>query len=911
MVSQVLHVVAGSAEGERISPDGELLLGRSAQGHGQLGGDPEISRRHARITSDPGGQLVIEDLGSTNGTYVNGARIGDTRSLVPGDVIKVGRTTLEVRTADGQESKREPPSTGDPAPATEPVPQSTDPPLRKADDPGGESPPAQPIEQAGSPSAIGERPALPTSTPPSADVLHGGVRVPVSPQGLAIGRDPESDLVVDTEQTSRKHARIGTREGRYFLADLNSANGTYLNGEHLRGDSRWLNAGDTVAIGGDSLRFLTGQATRFGVAPAPTVGTRPVTFDGKRLRIGRDPANDVVLEDPNVSRFHAEVVASDGGVELLDLGSRNGTRVDGQPATRTALGTGSEIGVGPFRLVFDGTSFLQRDDRGALRLNVDDLTVSVHGKVILNRASIDVEPGELVVIIGESGSGKSTLIKALAGVIRPSKGSVAVNGEPVASRLTDIGYVPQDEIVHGRLTPLEALRYSAKLRLPRDSSKGDIEAAVQRVLDELSLTEHANTRIGSLSGGQRKRVGMAAELLNRPSLLFLDEPTTGLDPGLETQMMELFRELAEPGTRAVAVVTHATKNLDLADKICMMGRGGEICFFGTPGDAKAFFEVDTYDGIYTALDQRPASDWRREFEARRELEPATAKSDAAAAPRGFGDAPAPSARRRTGPQASILAQRYLKLLARDRRNLFILLGQVPAIALGIALVFQSGVLAFPGRPSDAAQLLFLLATTAVWLGSIDGSRELIKEKALSLREAAIGVKPSAYLFSKAVVLFGLVAVQTLLLTLIVFAIRPLEESVAVHLAVVGTLMITGFVAVGMGLLISGSVNSEDQATSFIPLALIPQLLFAGAIVTVQSMGEPMASLSNLVFARWSFASLGSSIDMNERIAGDPQLTMAYGDSFFDLSPAGGTVVLLAFLVVLFGAVLVLLHRRNA
>ena len=221
----------------------------------------------------------------------------------------------------------------------------------------------------------------------------------------------------------------------------------------------------------------------------------------------------------------------------------------------------------------------------------------------MTETTLSVEPNELVVVIGESGSGKSTLIKALAGVSRPSGGAVTVSGEPVASRLTDIGYVPQDEIVHPGLTVREALRYAARLRLPRDATDGDVDESVQRVMAELSLAEHAGTRIGSLSGGQRKRAGVATELLNRPSLLFLDEPTTGLDPGLESRLMRLLRDLADE-SRAVVVVTHATKNLRLCDRLVVMGRGGRLCFEGTPDEALEFFGVEDFDEIYTALDDR-------------------------------------------------------------------------------------------------------------------------------------------------------------------------------------------------------------------------------------------------------------------------------------------------------------------
>jgi len=282
----------------------------------------------------------------------------------------------------------------------------------------------------------------------------------------------------------------------------------------------------------------------------------------------------------------------------------------------------------------------------------------VKGKQLLEPTSLSIPPGEMVAIIGESGAGKSTLLKMLCGVTVPSGGQVTLNGEELTTRLTDVGYVPQDDIVHPLLTVREALRYAARLRLPQDVSAEEIEAAVDRVVGELSLEEQADTRIGSLSGGQRKRTGVATELLSRPSVLFLDEPTTGMDPGLETQMMQLFRELAGGG-RAVALVTHATKNLALCDRVLVMGRGGVLTFDGPPGAAPAFFGVDDYDGIYLALPTREPAEWRSRHLAGARERPEPPE-------------PAEPTRRRRPhllPQLRVLVSRYLTLFMRDRRNL--------------------------------------------------------------------------------------------------------------------------------------------------------------------------------------------------------------------------------------------------
>jgi ABC-type multidrug transport system permease subunit len=264
------------------------------------------------------------------------------------------------------------------------------------------------------------------------------------------------------------------------------------------------------------------------------------------------------------------------------------------------------------------------------------------------------------------------------------------------------------------------------------------------------------------------------------------------------------------------------------------------------------------------------------------------------------------------PQVRVLAHRYVRLLARDRRNLALLLGQVPVLALAMVGLFNSGLFRRPGgEPSNGLQLLFLLVTTVIWLGSIDASRELIKEKSLFLREAAVGTRLSSYLISKAVVLFGLAAIQTLALAAIVFAFQPLHEPAGTYLAVAAILVLTALVAVGMGLTVSALVESQDQATSFIPLVLIPQLLFAGSIVSVKSMGEPVQTLSNIVFSRWSFAGTGSAVDLNGRIAQDPSFARfnKYGTDFFTLSTGTTCLILAGFLVAFFAAVAVLLRRR--
>jgi ABC-type multidrug transport system ATPase subunit/ABC-type multidrug transport system permease subunit len=744
-------------------------------------------------------------------------------------------------------------------------------------------------------------------TAASATLIHAGHCLPLDTGTISIGRRSENDVVLEGERVSRHHARVALAEHGWFVSDLQSMNGTFVNGHRLRGESRWLASGDTISVGGHQLRFVAGERTHAGVAGMPLLPARMVQYAGGRMTLGRDPTNDVVLDDPNVSRFHAVVAPGRSGIELRDLGSSNGTRVDGEMTAAATIATGTEIGIGPFRILFDGSGFLATNDRGALRLDAIDLNIEVSGKRILSGVSTSIEPSQLVAIIGESGAGKSTLIKALAGVDRPTTGTVTVSGEAIAARLSDVGYVPQDEIVHGALTVREALRYSAQLRLSEDASSDDVRASVERVLAEVDLSEHADTRIDRLSGGQRKRAGVAVELLSQPSLLFLDEPTTGLDPELETRMMALLRHLANR-RRAVTVVTHATKNLDACDRLIVMGRGGELSFFGSPRDALAFFGVDSYDDIYRALKARPTEEWRRLYETGTQ----PARGDAGPTPPRPAHAPQP--RRRLLPQARVLSARYVRLLARDRRNLLILLGQVPLLAVGMAGLFASDVFAY-GRhhAGNSAQLLFLLVITSTWLGSIDAAREIVKERGVFVREAAAGVRVGAYMASKAAVLFTLAAFQTAVLAAGVLLLRPLHEPAVSYLRLGMIVVLTGAMAVALGLLISSFVRSQDQATSFIPLALIPQLFFAGAIVPVPRMAEPIATVSALIPTQWSFAGAGTAVHMNARIAADTQFarTNGYGHHFFNVSAPVACVVLAAFVLLLLAAATLVLRRRRS
>jgi ABC-type multidrug transport system permease subunit len=234
------------------------------------------------------------------------------------------------------------------------------------------------------------------------------------------------------------------------------------------------------------------------------------------------------------------------------------------------------------------------------------------------------------------------------------------------------------------------------------------------------------------------------------------------------------------------------------------------------------------------------------------------------------------------------------------------------IGLLLALLYPRDVLALPDTsPTRSAQFMFLLVTATLWLGLIDSCREIVRERAIILRELAVGVRLDAQIIAKSVILFAIAAVQCVLLVAVVSALRPFHLSLGNYGEVLGLLVLTSWAMVGLGLLVSTVARSVDQATSVIPLLLIPQLLFGGALVALDRMGLVIKILADITVSRWAFAGVGHAIDMNARLAGEPKAAKlsGYGTEFFSLQPAVAGLVLLGFTAAaLLGAALLLARR---
>lgn len=736
--------------------------------------------------------------------------------------------------------------------------------------------------------------------------------VPLGAATLTIGRAPTNGLVLGSRFVSATHARIDAVGAGHTITDLGSMNGLLLDGGRLPANQpRPLGDGTTIRIGD----LATGSFVTL-IYRSPWAGAQA----SSRLRIALAPDGvtsigrreaDIVLNNPQVSRQHAVIEGTAGRHRLRDAGSTNGTFVNGHKITSHMLAIGDIIAIGTFRLVYRGTALEEYDQRGALRIEARRLETTVATaqgpRTIMHDVSLAIEPREFVAIVGGSGTGKSTLLKALAGFTPATAGEIHVNEDDFYANLdvyrSVIGYVPQDDILHRGLNVVDALGYVAELRLPPDTSRDDRRQRIDRVLDDVDMDQHQTTIIDRLSGGQRKRVSIAAELLADPALFFLDEPTSGLDPGLEKRMMFTLRRLADGG-RTIVLVTHATANIVQCDLVAFMA-AGRMVYFGPPRDATTFFQVgnNEFAEIYTKLDGRATPEDRIGWQVvERDL-----ADEYAAHQREFGTEPAPSLaqlwerrfrashwyhtyvgerlsnaagadlRRGTRPpgrprtslvgQTLVLTRRYAKLMLNDRRNLLLLGVQAPVIGALVALVARRD--SFVGENATAAEarkILFVFATVAVWFGVLNAAREIAKELPIVRRERLAGLRVVPYLISKVSVALVLLALQALTL-LGIAALKITLPTAGVVLPAPLELYLTTFITAlagfALGLAISASSTAPDRANALVPLALVPQILFAGVIF---SLGDPVSFeriLSWVTASRWAMDAYGATVHVND------------------------------------------------
>lgn len=701
---------------------------------------------------------------------------------------------------------------------------------------------------------------------------------------ITFGRSPQNDILLTSPLVSGEHGRFVYQDGVWRIEDkaawqtVGSTNGLICNNASII--SRTVSDGDFIRIDDGVQTVAQGVLFIFSSADSHNSWHSLLLGSKDALTIGRDSSCDIPLPHISVSKCHARLIREADGWYLVDNDSTNGIIVNNRRISgRQKLQEKDVIVITNSKLIFTETAISYCCYKSGISVDASDIVIR-RGKgkrsfVTGNHISLSIKPGELVAIIGGSGAGKSTILNCMCGYLRPASGQVFINGIDLYQNFDGlkklVGYVPQQDIVYDNLTLHDMLLYTAKLRLPKDTSAAEREAAITRAIDMVELSEKKNSLIKSLSGGQKKRASIAVELLSDPNLLFLDEPASGLDPGTERNLMRSLRTMADGG-KTVILVTHSTLQLTMCDKIVFMGKGGNLCFCGSHGEALRFFGVSDVVDIYNMITEDAAL-WRSRFDESRVL-PGKARQ-AQSIPK--------LVKKRRLHQLFVLSSRYSKLVVNDGQRLLLLLLQAPLLALLISLVAD-------GKQFEQYEmtksLLFALSCSAFWVGMLNAIQEICKERTVMKREYMTGLSLSAYVSSKIIVLGVLCLIQSLMITGVFGILVGLpEEGILTHpfAELFLTTFFTAAASTAMGLFVSSLFTNADRAMTVAPILLMPQILFSGLIFKLSGATE---YISWLAVCRWSMECYGTTANLNElplKLQQEGILLPHEAEAFFDFT----------------------------
>lgn len=697
---------------------------------------------------------------------------------------------------------------------------------------------------------------------------------------ITFGRSDECDIVISSPLVSRMHGYFKRLDSKWFIIDCGSKNGTYFNGSRLpendEFDAPYLTHLDVVRID----NFENAGIKVKGVMIIYTSGTTPGkwrrydTYTKPEITIGRNSTCDIVLSNVNVSRVHGILIHKNNGICIVDNGSLNGIFVNGNKVVgEYYLSEKDIIFIANSTLIYTNGDILYKSDISGVSVRMQNVTRCVKSgktsKTILNNVNITIEPNEFVAIIGGSGAGKSTVMNAMSGFEKATSGNVFVNNVNLYKNYNQmksiIGYVPQQDIIHENLTLYNMLKFSAKLRMSKDISKQEIENRINEVLKMVDLTEHKNTIIRRLSGGQKKRASIAVELLGEPGLFFLDEPTSGLDPGTEEVLMKTLNRLSKQNGKTIIMVTHTTQNLHLCDKIIFMGKGGKVCYYGSPKNCLKFFNTDSLTKVYNMLLTDDAVNaWSSRSEIAHLSEFLKVKNSNEQQDIFKNTNKSPYLK-----QLLVLCHRYLYLVISNIPSLIMLLIQPVGISLLITIVAGSNVFE---TYNSTKSIMFAVSCGSIWIGLFSSIQEICKERVILKREYMANLRLSTYVLSKYIVLFLITAMQSIIISGLFFMIvgHPKFElfSKSGFLEFTFTIFITGYAAAALGLLVSCVAKNADEALRTAPFILIIQLLFSGILFELGSFSE---KISYFTISKWSVAALGSIANLNELPYDNPNM----------------------------------------
>jgi ABC-type multidrug transport system ATPase subunit/pSer/pThr/pTyr-binding forkhead associated (FHA) protein len=678
---------------------------------------------------------------------------------------------------------------------------------------------------------------------------------------VSIGRkDHGADIEIDNELVSRQHAGIKLENGQVKIFDKSSMNGVKVNDNRLAA-GEWipLSGTDKITIAGYTLRF-------YGSAPAPTPVPKPTPVPAPApnppvtppppvvkntglnerfqelirfklpVKIGRLPDNDIALpdlvpDDRIVGRHHAEIFFNDGRYWVKDLDSKNGTYVNDerlQPMQPRAIDN-SDIVLIHLHLFSVTEGYKDLREEVAIRAEGIGKTYP-NGFVGLNSMSVEIPFKQIVALMGPSGCGKSTLLKALNGDDPATSGNVFIHGLSLRENYQllkrKIGYVPQDDTIHKELTVERTLYLAAKLRLPDDTKDEYINTRINEVLESLNFHDSVREKVvGGLSGGQRKRICIAVELLSQPTILFLDEPTSPLDPETIEEFLNSLRNLANNGT-TIIMVTHKPEDMNYADKIIFMAAKGYFVHYGDKTALLNKFHVDNIIKVYNICG-------RQDFNS----EAYYIKPEGRIVHKNVNKEISVDKQNNLLLQYYWLSKRYLQIKLSDRYNLYLLLAQPFIIALLVVVIFHQ----------LSERVMMLIAISAIWFGVSNSSKEIVGEYPIYKRERMFILKINTYILSKWTVLSLISLVQVVIYLSIIY-LKFHNEGLGSYLANVSFMFFIASSATLFGLFLSSYFNTTEKVLTVVPIALMPQIMLAGVVEHIGSLKVDL--LSYLMLGRW-------------------------------------------------------------
>lgn len=669
---------------------------------------------------------------------------------------------------------------------------------------------------------------------------------------IKIGRGKENDVVLNDNVISRNHAVISLQGNKVFILDK-SSNGIWIDHKRLPSNKQCpLSPNQKVTLSDkhylifeDRYRENTKQALSKDT-PKEVAKTKVSTSDNplynllqqqSQIKIGRGAQNDLIWDSLLISREHAVIQLKNSQYYITDLVSTNGTYVNGSKIFgKMLLHEGDTITIGPYSFALD-PSAQKAPTLSKYSIVAENVSKKYsNGNIGLQPMSIKIQKKEFVALMGPSGCGKSTLLKALNGDNPASSGQVIINGLVLNSANFDfikrsIGYVPQDDIVHKELTVNDTLYYSAKLRMADDVTNKEINKRINEVLTNLNINtkEVRNTRVGKLSGGQRKRVSIAVELLNNPSILFLDEPTSPLDPETISEFLTCIQHLVKNGT-SVVMVTHKPEDLSYVDQVIFLSKGGYHTYYGKPKNLLSYFKKEeSIIDVYAEMsDVEKGKKWNNIW---LKDKPLNTKSNNIEIPK-------------TGPiseslfkQYYWLSLRYFKIKISDGVNLGLLIAQPFLIAGLITFIYDKMMVG----------VLFLMAISAIWFGVSNAAKEIVGELPIYNRERMYNLHIRTYLMSKLTVLALISLIQVFIFVSII-SYKYANPALFNYYNHVGYLFFISLSASIFGLFLSAFFVNTEKVMTFVPIALMPQIMLAGVVASINS--NLKAVLSYFTLGRW-------------------------------------------------------------